>query len=83
MKKLALSLAVLFAVGMVSCGGNKENKEAMEDTMPATEVVEEGVVAVDSVAPDTVAVEEAAVAATDAPAAETEAPAEAPAAENK
>ena len=36
MKKLALSLAVLFAVGMVSCGGNKD-KENCADS--ATETV--------------------------------------------
>ena len=73
MKKLALSLAVLFAVGMVSCGGNKEKEcDSTCDTTPVEEVavVEEGVV-VDS-ANDTVgAVEGAAV----------EAPAETPAAE--
>ena len=37
MKKLALSLAVLFAVGMVSCGGNKD-KENCGDTTVTEEV---------------------------------------------
>ena len=67
MKKLALSLAVLFAVGLVSCGGNKEDKAC--DTCPV-EAAEE-VAVVEDVTPDTavVAVDSAAV----------EAPAETPA----
>ena len=77
MKKLALSLAVLFAVGLVSCGGNKENKEACDTVNDTALVVEEGVVAVEDSANDTTAVAaEAAAAETPAPA---EAPAEAPA----
>ena len=71
MKKLALSLAVLFAVGMVSCGGHKE-KECADtcDTTPVEEVavVEEGAVAADST--DTAVAVEGEVA---------EAPVEAPA----
>ena len=74
MKKLALSLAVLFAVGMVSCGGNKENKEACEDSTPV-EVVEEGVV---EVAADSANQTDTTVAAA---AAATETPAEAAPAE--
>ena len=58
MKKLFLSLAVVFSVAMVSCGGNKEKEEAAEDTMPV-EVVEMAAVetvdstGVDSTQPDT------------------------------
>ena len=37
MKKLALSLAVLFAVGLVSCGDNK--KEEVKDTTDSVEAV--------------------------------------------
>ncbi|MCH5218579.1 MAG: hypothetical protein J1F07_08565 [Muribaculaceae bacterium] len=68
MKKLALSLAVLFAVGLVSCGGNKEKEcDTTCDTTPVeVAVVEEAVVA-DS-ANDTAAAVEA--AAEEAPAAE-------------
>ena len=74
MKKLALSLAVLFAVGMVSCGGNKENKEACDSQPQMEEVgVVEEVAATDS-AQDTAVAAEAAVAETPA-----ETPAEAPA----
>ncbi len=52
MKKVILSLAVIFSVAMVSCGGNKAEKAA--DTA-AEAVVEEAVaVAVDSVSPDSV-----------------------------
>ena len=39
MKKVALSLVVLFAAAMVACSGNKENTEAAPATdTPATEV---------------------------------------------
>ena len=77
MKKLALSLAVLFGVAMVSCGGkdNKECNDSVCDT-PVVETVEEGVVAVDSTN-DSVVAEGAAVEATE------EAPAEEPAKEEK
>ena len=54
MKKLFLSLAVLFSVALVSCGGNKAEKEA-EDTVPVEEVVAADVAVVeDTVAPDSV-----------------------------
>lgn len=78
MKKLALSLAVLFGVAMVSCGG-KDNKECNDSPAcdsPAVETVEEGVVAVDSTN-DSVVAEGAAVEATE------EVPAEEPAKEEK
>ena len=62
MKKLALSLAVLFAVGMVSCSDNKKAEEC-DSNCPdtAVEVVEEGVAVEegnDSVANDTAVVAE-------------------------
>ena len=66
MKKLALSLAVLFAVGMVSCGGNKE-KENAADTTPAMEEVAVEEVTVDTAVQTPEATPEA------APAAETKA----------
>lgn len=70
MKKIALSLAVLFAVGMVSCGGHKEKE--CEDTcaQDTAVVVEEGVAVVEDTtgAVDTVNVAE--VAAAETPAAE-------------
>lgn len=75
MKKIVLSLAVLFSMAMVSCGGNKAAEAADTDTVVAAEEV----VAVDS-ANDTVAAAAVeavdgadttvAVAATEAPAAE-------------
>ena len=40
MKKLALSLAVLFAVGMVSCGGNKDNNAGDTITTEGVELVD-------------------------------------------
>ena len=43
MKKLFLSLAVVFSVAMVSCGGNKANEENA-DTMEAPQVEEVAVV---------------------------------------
>lgn len=68
MKKLFLSLAVLFSVAMVSCGGNKAEKA--EDTMPVEEVVAADVAVVeDTVAPDSVVNDTVvAVAAEEAPA---------------
>ena len=54
MKKVFLSLAVVFGVAMVSCGGHKTAEET--DTMPVEEVAvaaDEAVVA-DSVSPDSV-----------------------------
>ena len=53
MKKLFLSLAVLFSVAMVSCGGNKT--EQTEEQAPAEEAVVADVAVVeDTVAPDSV-----------------------------
>jgi len=52
MKKLVYSLAVLFSIAMVSCGGNKS--EATDSAVDSAVVVEESVsetVVVDSVAP--------------------------------
>ncbi len=57
MKKLVFSLAVLFSVAMVSCGGNKTTEAADSDTMV---VVEEVVEAVADSNDTTVAVEAAA-----------------------
>lgn len=58
MKKLVFSLAVLFSVAMVSCGGNKAAEATDTDTMVA---VEETVVeTVDSANDTNVAVEAAA-----------------------
>ena len=79
MKKVFLSLAVLFSVALVSCGGNKANEENQDAAVEgaATEVVD---VTVDTTpAGDTVATvtEEGAAAAAETPApAEGEAPAE-------
>ena len=56
MKKLALSLAVLFSVAMVSCG----NAEKAPDSCCDTTVVEETVEVVDTNAVDTNAVDTAA-----------------------
>ena len=71
MKKLALSLAVLFAVGLVSCGGNKEDKAC--DSVCDTPAVEE-VAVVEEVATDSANVADTAAAAAaevaEAPAAE-------------
>ena len=53
MKKLFLSLAVLFSVAMISCGGNKAEKA--EDTVAQEEVIAADVAVVeDTVAPDSV-----------------------------
>ena len=63
MKKLVFSLAVLFSVAMVSCGGNKAAEATDTDTMVA---VEETVVeAVDS--NDTTVAVEAAAEVAEAP----------------
>jgi lipoprotein len=67
MKKLVFSLAVLFSVAMVSCGGNKAAEATDTDTMVA---VEETVVeAVDS--NDTTVAVEAAAEVAEAPAADS------------
>ena len=70
MKKVFLSLAVLFSVALVSCGGNKAEKEAEETAEPVEEVVAADAAVVsdtlanDSVVNDTVV----AVAAEEVPA---------------
>lgn len=58
MKKVALSLAVLFAAALVSCG-NKENKEeaAATDTTPAIEAPADTTPAVEAPADSAPAVE--------------------------
>ena len=66
MKKLVFSLAVLFSVAMVSCGGIKAAEAADTDT--AVVVEEEVVVAADS--NDTVVAAEVAVEADSAAVAE-------------
>ena len=43
MKKVFLSLAVICSVALVSCGGNKAEKEA-EDQAPVEEVVADAAV---------------------------------------
>ena len=64
MKKLVFSLAVLFSVAMVSCGGNKTTEAADSDTLV---VVEEAVeVVADS--NDTAAVAEVAAEVAEVPA---------------
>lgn len=66
MKKLALSLAVLFSVALVSCG----NTEKAVDTCCADTTCTEEVVVEDTNAPaDTAAVDTAAPAVEEAPAA--------------
>ena len=69
MKKVFLSLAVLFSVALVSCGGNK-NAENQEEAAPAAEeVVADAAVVEDTVAPDSVVTDTVvAVAAEEAPA---------------
>lgn len=73
MKKLFLSLAVVFSVAMVSCGGNKEKEEA--DTTP----VEVAEVAVVEATVDTAAPAGDSIVNVDAAGVEEAAPAEAPA----
>ena len=53
MKKVFLSLAVICSVALVSCGGNKAEKEA-EEQAPVEEVVADAAVVADTVAPDSV-----------------------------
>lgn len=50
MKKLVLSLAVVFAVGMVSCGGNDKKADENCDSTPV-ETVEETAVVEEETAP--------------------------------
>ena len=70
MKKLFLSLAVVFSVALVSCGGNKAEQadenaapEAAEEVVDATAAVVSDTLANDSVVNDTIV----AVAAEEAP----------------
>ncbi len=67
MKKVVYSLAVLFSVALVSCGGNKAAEATDSDTVVA-EAIEE-TVAVDTNNDTTVAVEAAEVV--EAPAADS------------
>ena len=69
MKKVFLSLAVIASVALVSCGGNKAEKEA-EEAAPVEEVVvADAAVVEDTVAPDSVVTDTVvAVAAEQAPA---------------
>lgn len=63
MKKLVLSLAVVFSVSLCSCGNGNKAEEAIDTVAAEPVVVEEVVEAVaDTVAADTVAVVEAAEA---------------------
>lgn len=59
MKKIVYSLAVLFSVALVSCGGEKKAEAVDSDTMLQVEEV----VAVDSAAADTLVAAEADVVA--------------------
>lgn len=66
MKKVVLSLAVLFSVAMVSCGGKKAAEAVDSESIAVAEVVEEVVVdtnAVDSTVDTTVVVAAEAVEA--------------------
>ena len=55
MKKLALSLAVLFSVAMVSCGNSAKEADTTVDTTVAVEEVVEADTTVDTAAVDTAA----------------------------
>lgn len=69
MKKVVLSLAVLFSVAMVSCGGNKA-AEAQDSAANVVEEVAVEEVVVDSAAPaDSAVVADSAAPAAEAPAA--------------
>ena len=71
MKKVFLSLAVVFSVALVSCGGHKAAEETQEDAAPVEEVVADAAVVEDTVAPDSVVTDTVVVAeAVQAPAAE-------------
>ena len=69
MKKVVLSLAVLFSVAMVSCGGNKA-AEADTAAPAEVEVAEVEAVVADTVAPDSVAVDTVVAAAAEVATAE-------------
>ncbi|MBJ2197164.1 hypothetical protein EEL52_11770 [Muribaculaceae bacterium Isolate-113 (HZI)] len=68
MKKLVFSLAVLFSVAMVSCGGNKTTETVDSDTMVVVEETVEEVVADSN---DTTAATEVAAEVVEAPAADS------------
>ena len=71
MKKVFLSLAVVFSVALISCGGHKAAEENQEDAAPVEEVVADAAVVEDTVAPDSVVTDTVVVAeAVQAPAAE-------------
>ena len=71
MKKVFLSLAVLFTVALVSCGGKKAAEEAQEEAAPVEEVVADAAVVSDTLPNDSVVSDTVvAVAAEEAPAAE-------------
>ena len=71
MKKVFLSLAVVFSVALISCGGHKAAEETQEDAAPVEEVVADAAVVEDTVAPDSVVTDTVVVAeAVQAPAAE-------------
>lgn len=72
MKKVVLSLAVLFSVALVSCGGNKAEATADSDSVIVAEEVIEDTIAVEATSDSTANVEVAAdttVAAAEVPAA--------------
>lgn len=71
MKKVVLSLAVLFSVAMVSCGGNKAAEAVDSDTIVEVAVAE--ATALDTVAPDSVVAETAVAVAAEAAAVPAEA----------
>ena len=60
MKKVVLSLAVLFSMAMVSCGGNKETAAADSDSMVAVEETVEDTLTVEPTSDSTANVEVAA-----------------------
>ena len=73
MKKVFLSLAVLFSVALISCGGHKATEENQEENPAVQEEVIDAVAAVDTVnaGTDSAQVDTiVAVAAEQAPAAE-------------
>lgn len=64
MKKVVLSLAVLFSVALVSCGGNKEKAQDSDSIIAEEALVEVSDSTVgDSVVADTVVVADSAVVA--------------------
>lgn len=55
MKKLVLVFAVVFSTSLFSCGNSEKAAEATDNNDAVVEEVVEEVVAIDSVAPDSVA----------------------------